>query len=761
MKTPRQQDTMTNVGGMIVDDKVMRRLPYMPGFNLPLWKDQNHRHQTWDISNGTRIETCSSREKQKFVQAVRPKDSWQNGSLPESQTRAAFKHSSMNQQEYQAVPAWDALDRHVLRFNGYFKEAVVETNLENYRVRKVVVLYYLEDDTLQVTEPKQDNSGIPQGTFIRRHRFPGATGGYLTAQDLRIGMDLNIYGKTIRLTNCDPFTRDYFNHLGIELDEPRPEETDPFLATRQQLTVKKEAKQPRTAEKIYREVMLGGGHINADMQQFLEQDRKVLRFYAVLDDMNTPIFERRPFTILSFLADDTMEIRELYPLNCGRDNFPIFFKRGKMTHGAVEVRGPQAQPRRKEEYLHGHELYVGQMVTLSGNQFFIYDADPFTRQHFFDELGITLEPKCDVQLPERAVPRAVTPPYTGYGSWDDSMSSVTHLIPKQPKKDLVKLFNNEGKVLRFTARFENPKPEDQNRLFVFNFHLFDDTLSIHEPPQRNLGIVTGRFLEKGVHVNQMSGDLFQPQDLLPGKRVSVFNHRFQMLDMDEYTKKTLENPNTVHKTFDLSVVMEKIRESLRQQFPLVRDIFRRFDTDHDGVLTHSEFKQALAKYGFQLSDEEAATIMKHFDRRQDGQVGYNEFCDVLLDEDYTTEMLKTKPQLDKSMDVDYSQRVIAKSADRQETAMIRKAVRELGDMVYQRHGITHRLFKEFEKITSELFVSDKEIQKALASVGITFRLEDIDRVILYIYPDGDLQRVSYVEFFKSLMASFHDLSAVR
>ncbi len=37
------------------------------------------------------------------------------------------------------------------------------------------------------------------------------------------------------------------------------------------------------------------------------------------------------------------------------------------------------------------------------------------------------------------------------------------------------------------------RSEDAERLFVVNFHLFDDTLSIHEPPQRNLGIVTGRF----------------------------------------------------------------------------------------------------------------------------------------------------------------------------------------------------------------------------------------------------------------------------
>lgn len=250
------------------------------------------------------------------------------------------------------------------------------------------------------------------------------------------------------------------------------------MATREDLKTKV-AKPPRTYEKMYREAMLGGGFVNADMQQFLEKDRKVLRFFAVMDDLTTPQFERRPFIILFFLADDTIEIRELYPLNCGRDNFPIFFRRSKMARGSAELRGPMSQPLKKEEFVHGHEFYVGQMVTLSGSQFFIYDADPFTREYFQEELGMKFDPKWDVQLPERAVPRAVTPPYTGYGSWDDSMSSVIHLIPKPPKKDFVKLFNHEGKVLRFTARFADPKPEDQNRLFVFNFALQDDTLSIH------------------------------------------------------------------------------------------------------------------------------------------------------------------------------------------------------------------------------------------------------------------------------------------
>merc|ERR1712226_901841 len=139
-----------------------------------------------------------------------------------------------------------------------------------------------------------------------------------------------------------------------------------------------------------------------------------------------------------------------------------------------------------------------------------------------------------------------------------------------------------------------------------------------------------------------------------------------------------------------------MRESMRQQFPLVRDVFRRFDSDHDGVLTLTDFKKAIAKFGFQLTDEEATILMKHFDKRQDGQVSYNEFCDALLDEDYTTEMMKTKAALDNSFDANYANRVLAKCQDREETACVRKAVRELGDVIYKRHGLMFKLFREFE-----------------------------------------------------------------
>ena len=51
----------------------------------------------------------------------------------------------------------------VLRFHAYFQESVHERAEEQFRVRRCTIYFYLEDDTIQVNESQQVNSGIPQG----------------------------------------------------------------------------------------------------------------------------------------------------------------------------------------------------------------------------------------------------------------------------------------------------------------------------------------------------------------------------------------------------------------------------------------------------------------------------------------------------------------------------------------------------------------------------------------------------------------------
>merc|ERR1719510_2794894 len=130
-----------------------------------------------------------------------------------------------------------------------------------------------------------------------------------------------------------------------------------------------------------------------------------------------------------------------------------------MPRGPARVTGgPFQREIPGEERVHVRDFTVGSIHELMGLKFYIYDADPFTREYFQTEFGEKLAACQDVRLPERAVARAPTPPYTGYGSWEDSMGSVHTLVPKPPRRDTIKLFEKEGQILRFTAQYANAKP---------------------------------------------------------------------------------------------------------------------------------------------------------------------------------------------------------------------------------------------------------------------------------------------------------------
>ncbi|GCB84006.1 hypothetical protein scyTo_0024671, partial [Scyliorhinus torazame] len=105
------------------------------------------------------------------------------------------------------IPGHVAFDKKVLKFDGYFKETVHESPQEYYRVRPIVLYYYLEDDSIAIHEPEVDNAGLPQGKLINRQRLPkNDQGDCWHWKDLNVAMDLVAYGKRYRLTCCDKFT---------------------------------------------------------------------------------------------------------------------------------------------------------------------------------------------------------------------------------------------------------------------------------------------------------------------------------------------------------------------------------------------------------------------------------------------------------------------------------------------------------------------------------------------------------------------------
>jgi len=138
------------------------------------------------------------------------------------------------------APKWLKYDRQVLCFNAYFQEPVVEDANENFRMRKCIIYYYLDDDTIHIIEPRIENSGIPQGIFLKRHKlpFPEDQSKYYTWRDLNVGINLNVYLRVFRIVDCDDFTRRFYSNEGVSLNAAEGYPTDLFAHTRAMINMK-------------------------------------------------------------------------------------------------------------------------------------------------------------------------------------------------------------------------------------------------------------------------------------------------------------------------------------------------------------------------------------------------------------------------------------------------------------------------------------------------------------------------------------------
>lgn len=74
-------------------------------------------------------------------------------------------------------------------------------------------MYYLEDHSVMINEPKEVNSGTPQGVFLKRQMVLKQDGSNtpLLPTDFCVGLDVGILGRSIRIYDADQYTREFFD----------------------------------------------------------------------------------------------------------------------------------------------------------------------------------------------------------------------------------------------------------------------------------------------------------------------------------------------------------------------------------------------------------------------------------------------------------------------------------------------------------------------------------------------------------------------
>ncbi len=99
------------------------------------------------------------------------------------------------------------------------------------------------------------------------------------------------------------------------------------------------------------------------------------------------------------------------------------------------------------------DFYPGESISAFSRVFRITGCDGFTNRFYKETYGRHFDINRINEPTAPAPPKVIEPPHNGFGDEEDSKGYVYKLVPDKPKKDFFKYVDNDGKILRWTAKY--------------------------------------------------------------------------------------------------------------------------------------------------------------------------------------------------------------------------------------------------------------------------------------------------------------------
>lgn len=244
-------------------------------------------------------------------------------SLRSQQQDRLSKSMSLPYCSLESVPAFVSNTDRTCRFIAYYDEDTPENLLELTRSRKVEIIYYTDDDTIEINEPRVKNSGLVQGKILKRHKIvknakrsklpPMSEDNvvpevpFFALSDFYAGAELVIYNKSYFIIDCDHATYQYLEDLGSPFGSPLSLPTSFYQPNPRGANIKSASHKGAKSFKA---------------SDFFEYDKKTLRFFALWDNRKELFGDKIMVRIHYSLADQLFEVVPIHERNCGRDRIP-------------------------------------------------------------------------------------------------------------------------------------------------------------------------------------------------------------------------------------------------------------------------------------------------------------------------------------------------------------------------------------------------------------------------------------------------------